>query len=112
MTTAWPSRSIMAMVRLQLPVVAEHHQQKLIQTTSTSPLLHFILETVAVETGISFNALSGSAFRKVVDVLNKQSRANVKVLSGHAIAEHVTASAEELMKEVTEIIRSCRAWVF
>ena len=33
----------------------------------------------------------------------------MKVLSGHALSNHVTASAEELVKEVTEIIRSCRA---
>ena len=87
----------MAVVRLQLPVVADHHQQKLIQITSTGTLLHFIFESVAVETGISFNALSAPAFCKVVDLLNKQSRANVKVLSGHALAELVTASAEELV---------------
>ena len=64
---------------------------------------------MAVETGTSFNALSGPAFLNVVNVLNKQSRTNVKVLSGHALANHVTASADELVKEVTEIIRSCRA---
>ena len=64
---------------------------------------------LAVESGISFNALSGPAFRSVVDVLNRQSRQKVKVLSGHALATHVTTSAEELLQEVTAIIRNCRA---
>ena len=63
----------------------------------------------AVESGIAFNALSGPAFRNVVNVLNKHSRQKVKVLSGHALATHVTNSADELMKEVTAIIRTCRA---
>ena len=41
-----------------------------------------------------------------MNVLNKQSRSKVKVLSGQALASHVNKNAEEVLKEVSTIIRS------
>ena len=62
----------------------------------------------AVECGISFNALSGPAFCGMVGVLNKHSRFKVDVISRINLAKHVTKNAEELLKDITAIIKSCR----
>ena len=52
--------------------------------------------------------MSSSGFKNIVNVLNKHSREKVKVLDNSTLARHVSKSAEELLKEVTGIIKSCR----
>ena len=66
------------------------------------------MTNLAVESGISFRALSGSGFRNVVNILNKNSRDKVKVLDERNLARHVSKSAKELVKEITAIIKSCK----
>ena len=66
------------------------------------------LTNFAVESGISFRALSSPVFKNIVNVLNKHSREKVKVLDASNLARHVSKSAEEVLKEVTGIIKSCR----
>ena len=62
----------------------------------------------AIESGISFKALSGEGFQNVVNVLNKHSREKVKVLDRRNLARYVTKAHEEIVKEVTGIIKSCK----
>ena len=63
---------------------------------------------LAVECGIFYKALSGPAFRGTIGVLNKHSRSKVDVISRYSLAKHVTKNAEELLKDITAIIKSCR----
>ena len=67
------------------------------------------LINLCVECGISFSALSGPAFNKVVNVLNKHSREKVKVPSRYTLGTHVTRAADEVLKVVCAIIQTCRA---
>ena len=62
----------------------------------------------AINSGISFHALSGEGFQNIVNVLNKYSREKVKVLHRTTLAKHVTKTAQEILKEVTGIIKSCK----
>jgi hypothetical protein len=60
------------------------------------------------DTCCPFAVVSGAPFRKLIAVLNKHSRSPVKVRSRWTLARHVMARADQVLKEVFDIIQACK----
>ena len=60
------------------------------------------------ETHVSFRQVSGTPFRKLVNVSNKNSRSKIVVKSRRQLTKHVKKRTEELLSELSGIIRACK----
>ena len=54
------------------------------------------------DTAVSFSSVSGEPFKKLVEVLNKRSRAKVNVMHRTSLAKHVEARAKNILQHISD----------